>query len=100
MLRGHTLGYSSLIGVLYMKSYRTRYLALKVFDEGDYVPEDGTVANQFGKAHDQPDGLHKFPRLIFLDTNIVQNLHSFGDFIYDRRFSPEVESKLKGKGPW
>ena len=58
------------------------------------------MANQFGKAHDQPDGLHKFPRLIFLDTNIVQNLHSFGDFIYDRRFSPEVESKLKGKGPW
>ena len=57
------------------------------------------MANQSDKALNQNDSLPKFPKLIFLDTNIVQNLHSFREFIYDRRFSPEVESKLKGKGP-
>ena len=60
--------------------------------------KDDAVHNRFDKAPSQHDGLPKFPKLIFLDTNIVQNLHSFGEFIYDRRFSSEVESKLKGKG--
>ena len=56
------------------------------------------MANQSGKAHNQHDEFPKFPKLIFLDTNIVQNLHSFDEFIYDRHFSPEIESKLRGKG--
>ena len=40
------------------------------------------MANQSDKALNQNDSLPKFPKLIFLDTNIVQNLHSFGEFIY------------------
>ena len=58
------------------------------------------MVKRSSKTRIQQDELPKFPKLIFLDTNIVQNLHSFGDFIYDRRFSPEVESRIEGKGPW
>ena len=43
-------------------------------------------------------GLPKFPRLIFLDTNIVQNLHSFGEFIFDNSLPPEMEAKLSASG--
>ena len=39
-----------------------------------------------------------FPRLIFLDTNIVQNLESFGEFIYDSYLSPELDEKLRRLG--
>ena len=43
--------------------------------------------------------LPKFPRLIFLDTNIVQNLHTFGEFIYDNYFEPAITTKLSAAGP-
>ncbi|WP_420610482.1 hypothetical protein [Candidatus Poriferisodalis sp.] len=45
--------------------------------------------------HGRPD----FPRLIFLDTNVVQNLATFGEFIYDNDLSPESEEKLSRLGP-
>ena len=32
--------------------------------------------------------------LTFLDTNVVQNLHTFGEFIYRGNFSPQDEEKL------
>ena len=32
--------------------------------------------------------------LTFLDTNVVQNLHTFGEFIYRGNFSPQEEEKL------
>ena len=32
--------------------------------------------------------------LTFLDTNVVQNLHTFGEFIYGGNFSPQDEEKL------
>ena len=60
--------------------------------------KDDAVANHSDKALNQHNELPNFPKLIFLDTNIVQNLHSFGEFIYDNRFSPAIESKLRGKG--
>ena len=47
----------------------------------------------------QAKALPKFPRLIFLDTNIVQNLQVFGELIYDRSLSPNVEKKLMSRGP-
>ena len=43
-------------------------------------------------------GLPPFPKLIFFDTNIVQNLHSFGDLIYDHSLSEEMERKLLTRG--
>ena len=43
-------------------------------------------------------GLPKLPRLIFLDTNIVQNLWSFGEFIFDNSLEVEMEPKLSAKG--
>ena len=39
------------------------------------------------------------PRLIFLDTNVVQNLASFGEFIDDKYLSPESRHKLNRLGP-
>ena len=44
-------------------------------------------------------GLPDLPKLIFLDTNIVQNLHSFGEFIFDRVSTPDLEKKLSTLGP-
>ncbi|WP_419944903.1 hypothetical protein [Candidatus Poriferisodalis sp.] len=38
------------------------------------------------------------PRLIFLDSNIVQNLASFGEFIYENGPVTDVDSKLENKG--
>ena len=38
--------------------------------------------------------LPQFPKLIFLDTNIVQNLHSFRELIYDHFLSDEMEKKI------
>lgn len=43
-------------------------------------------------------GLPPLPRLIFFDTNIVQNLHSFGELIYDNYLSPEMEVKISNVG--
>ncbi len=40
----------------------------------------------------------EFPGLIFLDTNIVQNLRQFGEFIYDNSHSPEMERRVSAKG--
>ena len=60
--------------------------------------ENNAVADPSDKDRNQYDKLPKFPKLIFLDTNIVQNLHSFGELVYDNHFSPEIESKLTGKG--
>ncbi len=42
--------------------------------------------------------LPQLPRLIFFDTNIVQNLYSFRDLIHDNYLSPEVESKITALG--
>ena len=47
----------------------------------------------------QATGLPDLPKLIFLDTNIVQNLHSFGEFIFDRVSTPDLEKKLSTLGP-
>ena len=38
--------------------------------------------------------LPEFPKLFFLDTNVVQNLLSFGDFIYDNSLSPEASRRI------
>ena len=43
--------------------------------------------------------LPEFPKLFFLDTNVVQNLLSFGDFIYDNSLSPEASRRISSKGP-
>lgn len=43
-------------------------------------------------------GLPPFPKLIFFDTNIVQNLHSFGELIYENFLSEEVERKILSRG--
>ena len=36
-------------------------------------------------------------RLSFLDTNVVQNLHTFGEFVFDGYLSPEYEARLSAK---
>lgn len=38
------------------------------------------------------------PRLVFLDTNTVQNLASFGEFIYENGPIADVDNKLRNKG--
>ncbi len=60
--------------------------------------EGNTGVDQSDDLNAQRDGLPQFPKLIFLDTNMVQNLHVFGELVYDRRSSPEAESKLRAKG--
>ena len=49
--------------------------------------DDGNVA-----------GLEFLSRRVFLDTNIVQNLESFGEYCYDAYLSPEVERKITQRG--
>ena len=44
------------------------------------------------------NSLPKFPRLIFLDTNVVQNLHSFWELIFERSISPKSEDRLNSRG--
>ena len=39
-------------------------------------------------------GVQPLPKLIFFDTNIVQNLHSFGDLIYEHFLPMEMEGKM------
>ena len=55
--------------------------------------------HQSREDDDQATGLPDLPKLIFLDTNIVQNLHSFGEFIFDRVSTPDLEKKLSTLGP-
>ena len=57
------------------------------------------MTNQSREDDDQATGLPDLPKLIFLDTNIVQNLHSFGEFIFDRVSTPDLERKLSTLGP-
>lgn len=44
-------------------------------------------------------GLPELPRLVFFDTNVVQNLHSYGEFIYDNFLDPFLDSKMSTLGP-
>ena len=43
--------------------------------------------------------LPRFPRLIFLDTNVVQNLQSFGKFISDHYLTSKMGSRISASGP-
>ena len=43
-------------------------------------------------------GLPTFPKLIFFDTNIVQNLHSFGELIYDHFLSEPIGRRIATRG--
>ena len=57
------------------------------------------MIHQSREDDDQATGLPDLPKLIFLDTHIVQNLHSFGEFIFDRVSTPDLEKKLSTLGP-
>ena len=57
------------------------------------------VTHQPGEDDDQAASLPELPKLIFLDTNIVQNLHSFGEFIFDRVSTRDLDKKLSILGP-
>ena len=57
------------------------------------------MTHQSREDDDQATGLPDLPQLIFLDTNIVQNLRSFGEFIFDRVSTPDLEKKLSPLGP-
>ena len=57
------------------------------------------MTHQSREDDDQATGLPDLPELIFLDTNIVQNLHSFGELIFDRVRTPDLEKKLSTLGP-
>ena len=57
------------------------------------------MTTNLGKNKSQDLGLPEFPRLIFLDTNIVQHLYSFGEFIYDNSLTQELEEKMSNSGP-
>ena len=43
-------------------------------------------------------GLPPFPKRIFFDTNIIQNLYSFGELMYDHFLSDEIKGKLVARG--
>ena len=57
------------------------------------------MTHQSREDDDQATGLPDLPELIFLDTNIVQNLHSFGELIFDRVRTPDLEKKLSTLDP-
>ena len=38
--------------------------------------------------------LPSLPRLIFFDTNVVQNLYSFGELVYDNTLNPIIDSRI------
>jgi hypothetical protein len=44
---------------------------------------------------DPPSPLDALPLRVFLDTNVVQNLLVFGEYIFDNCLSPDTERKLK-----
>ena len=60
--------------------------------------EKHSITTHLDKDYSHGCGLPKLPELIFFDTNIVQNLQSFGEFIYDNSLTPCMESKLSAKG--
>ena len=60
--------------------------------------DEHTVTIQPEKADDRGLGLPKLPRLVFLDTNVVQNLRSFGEYVYDDSPTPSMESRLSASG--
>ena len=60
--------------------------------------EKHSTTTHLDKDDSHDCGLPKFPRLIFFDTNIVQNLQSFGEFIYNNALTPSMESKILGLG--
>ena len=43
--------------------------------------------------------LPPFPKLIFFDSNVVQNLYSFSELIYEHACSEEIELKIISRGP-
>ena len=49
-------------------------------------------------TYDGKTGLPPSPNLIFFDTYIVQNLHSFGDLIYHHFLSDDMERKIRARG--
>ena len=57
------------------------------------------MMSQSERAHSQAVGLPEFPRLIFLDTNVVENLYSFGQFICEGLLSTEMEQSMLDSGP-
>ena len=50
------------------------------------------------KTYKQDRTLPEFPRLIFFDTNIVQNLYEFRELIYENSLSSKMNSKILAKG--
>ena len=60
--------------------------------------EKHSTTTHLDKDNSHDCGLPKFPRLIFFDTNIVQNLQSFDEFIYNNFLTPSMESKILGLG--
>ena len=57
------------------------------------------MTNHSREDDNQATGLPDLPKLIFLDTNIAQNLHSFGEFIFERVSTPDLEKRLSTLGP-
>ena len=49
-------------------------------------------------AYKEGSALPRFPRPIFLDTNVVQNLQSFGEFIYDNHLTSRLSSRISASG--
>jgi len=45
-------------------------------------------------------GFPEIPILIFLDTNVVQNLYSFGEFVHESVLDPMADSRMSALGPW
>ncbi len=60
--------------------------------------EKRSITTHLDKDYSHGCGLPKFPELIFFDTNIVQNLQSFGEFIYDSSRTPCMESRISARG--
>ena len=42
--------------------------------------------------------LEELSRLVFLDTNVVQHLESFGEYFYDGYLSPRAERQILSRG--
>ena len=57
------------------------------------------MTRQSERAYSQAVGLPEFPKSIFLDTNVVENLYSFGEFIYEGFLSTEMEQSMLDSGP-
>lgn len=46
----------------------------------------------------QHRSLPELPKLIFFDTNVVQNLCSYGEFSYDNFLDPVMDGKISARG--